>query len=212
MRAAIFDLGNVVLFFSHDRMCRQLGACFGLAADAVERCLFETGFVSRYDLGEASTDEMFALLSAAGTRCPSLREARSAAADIFEPNTSLVPILDALEAAGVSLIALSNTCEVHATHVRETYDVLEKFDRVVLSYEVGRTKPDPEIYAMAVAAADCDPSDCFFTDDVAEYVEAARTLGIDAEVFRGAAELTRDLLERGCDVTPAPGARSRTNR
>lgn len=197
MKAAIFDLGNVVLLFSHERMCRQLAEVFGMAPEAVRREIFETDFVSRYDRGLETTEEMFRRLAAAGSRRPTLAQARMAAADIFEVNRPVLPILEALRRGGVPLVVLSNTCEVHASHVRSSYDVLGLFDALVLSHEVGMTKPDPRIYDLAADAAGCAPGDCFFTDDVPDYVAAARRRGLDAETFTDAGSLARALAERG---------------
>jgi putative hydrolase of the HAD superfamily len=67
----------------------------------------------------------------------------------------------------------------------------------VLSYEVKAMKPDPRIYAAAVEAARCAPQECFFTDDIPEYVEGARRAGIDAVVFEGQEALERELAARG---------------
>ena len=36
-----FDLGNVLLSFSHDRLCRQMAAVAGVELAAVRRALFE---------------------------------------------------------------------------------------------------------------------------------------------------------------------------
>ena len=37
-----FDLGNVLLSFSHDRMCQQMAEVAGVSADLVRHALFET--------------------------------------------------------------------------------------------------------------------------------------------------------------------------
>jgi FMN phosphatase YigB (HAD superfamily) len=67
----------------------------------------------------------------------------------------------------------------------------------VLSYEVKAMKPRPEIYRAAVECAGCRPGECFYTDDIPAYVEAARSLGIDAVQFESAAQTERELAARG---------------
>jgi putative hydrolase of the HAD superfamily len=66
----------------------------------------------------------------------------------------------------------------------------------VLSYKVGAMKPSPVIYAEAVKHARCEPGECFFTDDIPAYVEAARANGLDAEQFTGYEKLVTDLRAR----------------
>ena len=41
------------------------------------------------------------------------------------------------------------------------------------------------------------PEECFFTDDILEYVEAARPLGIDAVQFESREQIERELSARG---------------
>jgi putative hydrolase of the HAD superfamily len=58
-------------------------------------------------------------------------------------------------------------------------------------------KPSPDIYAEAVRQAQCRPEECFFTDDMPGYVEAARAAGIDAVQFENSEQLQRELRARG---------------
>ena len=101
----------------------------------------------------------------------------------------LVPesLLEAL-AARYRLLLLSNTNAIHFEMLRREYPMLRHFHHLVLSYEVQAMKPQREIYEAAVRLAGCRPEECFYTDDIAAYVEGARQLGIDAVQFesRGA--------------------------
>jgi FMN phosphatase YigB (HAD superfamily) len=57
-------------------------------------------------------------------------------------------------------------------------------------------KPDERIFAAAVANAQCEPGECFFTDDIELYIEAARRHGIDAEQFSSEETLRQQLRRR----------------
>jgi HAD superfamily hydrolase (TIGR01509 family) len=85
--------------------------------------------------------------------------------------------------------------------VRERYPMLRHFDEFVLSYEVRAMKPSPEIYREAIARASCRPEECFFTDDIPQYVEAARREGIDAVRFESREQLEREMAARGIQWT-----------
>ena len=60
------------------------------------------------------------------------------------------------------LLVLSNTNAIHIDMVRERYPILGHFDHLVLSHEVKAMKPDPRIYAAALAHAQAEPAECFF--------------------------------------------------
>jgi HAD superfamily hydrolase (TIGR01509 family) len=58
-------------------------------------------------------------------------------------------------------------------------------------------KPQPEIFQAAVEVAGCPPGECFYTDDIAAYIEAARGMGIDAVQFESLAQLEGEMRSRG---------------
>ena len=53
------------------------------------------------------------------------------------------------------------------------------------------------IYREAIARAQCLPQECFFTDDIPEYVAGAKLAGIDAVQFSNREQLEKELQARG---------------
>lgn len=98
------------------------------------------------------------------------------------------------------IVLLSNTNELHFEFLTEHYPILKHFDAYVLSHEVGAIKPEKPIYETAIAAAQCLPSECFYTDDMPENIEAAKPFGIHAYVFKNFEETQRQLAEVGVVV------------
>jgi putative hydrolase of the HAD superfamily len=58
-------------------------------------------------------------------------------------------------------------------------------------------KPDPAIYRAAVEKAGCLPEECFYTDDIAAYIEGGQRFGIDAVQFQNAEQLQTEMRVRG---------------
>jgi HAD superfamily hydrolase (TIGR01509 family) len=96
------------------------------------------------------------------------------------------------------LVLVSNTNALHFEMIRQTYGhLLRHFDDMVVSYEVRAMKPMPEIFHAAIECAACRPQECFYTDDIAAYVDAARRLGIDAVQFESRSLLEVEMADRG---------------
>jgi putative hydrolase of the HAD superfamily len=93
--------------------------------------------------------------------------------------------------------ALSNTNALHAEYFRAQLPILKKFDQVLLSHELRMMKPEPAIFLEALRRLDSAAAETVFFDDIPAYVEAARSLGIQAHVFRSAAEFRSELLSLG---------------
>lgn len=183
LRTLLFDLGNVLLYFSHDQMFRQVGDLCGWSGERVRGLFLEHDLITEFECGRLSRTEFHRRLESLTGREMDSRRLMRALSNIFQPNESLLIRLDQFQSAGLRLVLLSNTNAAHISFIKKQFDVLSKFDDMILSYEVGAMKPDPVIYAAALKAIQCDPNECLYTDDIAENVERARGFGLQAEVF-----------------------------
>lgn len=69
------------------------------------------------------------------------------------------------------------------------------FDAMVLSFEVGTTKPDPRIYQTACEKLSVEPSEAVFVDDIAGYCQAAEALGMKAVVYENFAQAKQAISQ-----------------
>ena len=193
IRTCFFDMGNVLVFFSHEKMCQNVSELAGITIDKVREILIEEGLQWKIERGEISEEEFhLSFQQSAGTEV-GFEQLKHATADIFELNESIVPLLDELKALGVRLVLLSNTSVTHLRFIQQNFDVLERFDALTTSFQAGALKPDAAIYEDALSKAECEASECFFTDDIEKYVMAAREFGINAEVYTDTG-ITRQVL------------------
>ena len=64
---------------------------------------------------------------------------------------------------------------------------------MLVSYELGVCKPDPEFFRRGLAKLGVEAEECLFIDDLEDNVEAARSLGITGIRFESAEQLEREL-------------------
>jgi HAD superfamily hydrolase (TIGR01509 family) len=67
----------------------------------------------------------------------------------------------------------------------------------IYSNQVGASKPSPAIYEAALAALGTRPSEALYIDDIVEFAEAARRLGLDAIRFENPEQLADEFLKPG---------------
>lgn len=197
IRTCLFDMGNVLVNFSHERMCSQIGALCGKTGNEIHKLLFDTDLLHRFECGKMSKEEFVSELEGKVNSRFDLNELLLAGSDIFSPNREMLAILEELSQKEVRLVLLSNTCIAHYEFVERKYDIFQYFHAEVLSFKVGAVKPDDAIYHAALTKIDCPPEECFYTDDIPEYVNAARTHEIQAELFQNAEACRRSLVEYG---------------
>ena len=193
-----FDLGMVLLKFSVQRMLQQMGVASGLEPARVKEILFGSNLHEKYELGQLSTAEYYeAFCQAAGTR-PPCELLTHAGSDIFELNTSIVPVVAQLRAAGYRLGVLSNTCEAHWQFCHRHFCILhEVFHVHALSYELKAAKPNAAIFQLAAELAAVAPERIFFTDDLAGHIAGARAAGFNAVQYTGTPDLVTALHQHG---------------
>ena len=200
-----FDMGNVLLFFSHERMAAQMAAVVGIAPELAWKILFEGNLGTRHEEGRISEDEFLEEFcrSAGVPNIPAIDRTalETAANDIFWLHVPLVAITGRLHAAGYRLGILSNTNRSHWRFVSNRFSYLNTmFDVQAMSFDIHVMKPDPVIYGEAARLAGVEPGDVFFTDDRPENVAGARQAGFDAALFTTPTNLLRELQSRGIPV------------
>ena len=197
IRAILFDLGRVIVPFDFNRAYARIEALGGIQASEVAARILPTGLMQKYESGEIETGDFVRRMSDLCGIEVSFEVFDELWNSIFPRETIVSEELVAALAERYRLVLVSNTNPLHFAMIRENYPILRHFHSLVLSYEVGAMKPAAKIYRRAVEAAGCRPEECFFTDDMASYVEGAREHGIDAVQFVSAVQLEAELKRRG---------------
>jgi putative hydrolase of the HAD superfamily len=92
----------------------------------------------------------------------------------------------AFRARGGRTGLLSNGVPEIVARINTDRPLADLFDVVVVSFEVGLTKPDPAIYRHALERLGAEPRTTLFVDDRQENVDAAAALGMQVIRFAGA--------------------------
>jgi FMN phosphatase YigB (HAD superfamily) len=197
IKTVIFDLGKVIVPFDFTRGYRAMEKYCDYPAAELPARIGSTDLVQRFESGLVEPgDFVEQLCRILGMRLD-YDEFCRIWSSIFLPDTLIPESLLAGLRRNYRLLLLSNTNSIHFRMLREKYALLGQFHEFVLSYEVGAMKPSPVIYQAALAKAGCGPEECFFTDDIPAYVEAARREGIDAVQFQSREQIESEMRARG---------------
>ena len=192
-----FDLGNVLLTFSHRQAASQLALAAGISEEQAWNAVFQSGLLELVETGKLSEEQFyhqFCEKTASKSDFQTLKQAGSA---IFEINMSMIPLLVQLRYSGIGLGILSNTSFSHWEYCTKNYSFLQGiFQQRILSYEVNAMKPAQQIYQEAVQRAGVPADEIFFMDDREENVNAAKAFGIDAVLFQSAPQIASELRQR----------------
>jgi len=101
----------------------------------------------------------------------------------YELSTGVVEFLEAMRARSIPVYGLSNDVGEWAPVRRRLLGIDKYFAGWVISAEVGRPKPAPEIYQRLIDLLPCPPEACLFVDDRAENLEAGKAIGLQTVLF-----------------------------
>lgn len=189
-QTVFFDLGNVLIFFSYEKMWNQLAELTRLSPSFLKQKLMQRGVFRDYECGRFNSEAFFRILQSYSSSSFTFLETMRATSDIFTPNQDLWPLVHKLKEQNTRLILLSNTNECHFNFAYSHYSVLKLFDRFILSYEIKASKPHKAIFEKALQEA---RGRSFYTDDIADYIQAAKQIGLNGAVFQNAHLLQKNL-------------------
>jgi len=197
----LFDLGNVILPFSHFQIAEKLSRFsrkreFQNPSNIFSHLFdFEKGSVNLYESGKVSSEEFFDSLKDRFQLSISFRDFVPIWNEIFTENQEVSEIIRSLKGK-TRLGLLSNTNPLHFEYALSRFPVLRIFDRWILSHEVGFKKPASEIFQAAIEWAGVEPEKILLIDDTKGHVNAAVALGMKGIHFRSAEQMKKELPVR----------------
>lgn len=187
----IFDMGGVVTnTFKMDSIYNKLNIN---KTDFMDICKTNNNNIwHKLETGLISANEFW---NEYNSRIKSIPNATAAQTDLFRlffhptENLKTIELIKSLKAKN-RVVCGTNTIQSHWENHMERGDY-SYFHQTYASNKIGCAKPDPHFFELILEAEEAKAEDAFFTDDKAENVAAAASLGIHAELFTSAEELTQ---------------------
>ena len=199
----IFDYGGVLAHTQHQEPRAAWEHRLGLQPGALTRAVHNTHSWIAAQRGEITLDRHWQEVSLALGLCPADTAALRAAfysGDVL--NVELVACIDRLRNSGLRVGLLSNfSADLRAMLVQQ--DLLQRFDALAISAEIGVMKPDAAAYRAVLAMLGLEAPTCVFIDDIPANVAAAQAVGMHGIVFADNASCLAALTHL-LSPTPSP--------
>jgi haloacid dehalogenase superfamily, subfamily IA, variant 3 with third motif having DD or ED len=182
-KAVIFDFGNVLCGVERGNFVRKAARhARAMDAEALLNALWGTELEYEFETGKFDSHEYFRRVQALADLDPaySYEQFVEDYKSIIVPNPDGERGLETAAGLGVRMFVLSNTSFLHASVIFDN-EVLGTYPELyMLSYKLGVMKPDLRIWKRLLEYTRLEPADCLYVDDIEEYCEAARSLGMSA--------------------------------
>lgn len=203
--AVVFDLDGVVRHWNDDDLDRVEEA-HGLPPRAILSVAFSAELGPAAITGRLSYRQWMDRIRAEVTA--TFGPGVAPALDVWEANVGVVDpdmvrLLRRLRTqVPVALLSNGTTRLRRDLHV---LDLLDEFDAVFNTAEIGIAKPDPEVFRHVCGQLSVSPGRTAFVDDLESNVVGALEAGLVAHHFTGRVEVEGFLGTLGLATTPDPG-------
>jgi len=195
LRAVIFDIGRVLVKLDVARAVAGLSQGISLGPEELWSAIqtdprwndWQEGRIAPHDWHLHITKRLGSPLK--------FGEFRDAWNRSLDPQPLQSDALFATLARTKRLALLSNTDPIHVAHLEATYGFFQYFPTParVYSCSVRASKPSPVVFQAALKAVKTKAAEAVFIDDIPEYVEAARALGLQGIHYQDPAQLRSGL-------------------
>jgi putative hydrolase of the HAD superfamily len=202
IKAVFFDFGGVLLQFMDGVDHKSLEERLGLEPRTFMRFLYRDSRYMDYQQGACTEKEWRDSIRSAAIALLG-EEIASAAIAAYEEaerplNPHMMSLVARLRENGYSTGIISNTIPGLMDRLKaERPEMLPLFDVFVGSGDLCIAKPDPGIFHHALGEMGVDAEQSVFADDVKQYAEAARSLGMHGFHFTGYDQFAADLRSIG---------------
>lgn len=181
--AVLLDLYDTLVWSDWHSWQRRLADRLGITLETMGQAFSRTRPARSVGAYPDTEAELIAVLEAADVSyTPALIAELIALEDRMGASVRLyddsLEVVRALRARGVPTALVSN-CSHNTRPIVSRLGLEAEFDAVILSFEVGVMKPDPEIYREALARVGApDPTRSVFVDDQVRYCDGAAAIGL----------------------------------
>ncbi len=193
----IFDIGNVLVTYNYKKYLKDIGFNEEDVALLAQN-IFETDVWVDRDRG-GKTDDQYRRMFI--ERSPHLEEKINKA---YEKILDIAVVCDysknwlkSLKDKGIKVYLLSNYSEHSFLHDIKRFDFAQYVDGMVISYEINKIKPEPEIYHALMEKYNIKPEEAVFIDDLQKNIDAFAKLGGNTILMTGYEKAVEELATLG---------------
>lgn len=177
VRAVVFDLGNVLLYFDYGILIRKLAPFCNLDEAGLHRLINQSPLLYQFETGLLTNDQFFEAVSAEAGYTGSRDQFDTAFGNIFRPEERMIELNRRLRRAGIKTYIFSNTNDIAVTHIRAAYPFFAEFDGWIFSHEAKSMKPDARIYELLERESGLSGARLLYIDDRKENIDAGAARG-----------------------------------
>lgn len=187
IKNVIFDLGNVLIDFKPIKYIKSLGYDDEKALEIFNKTIKDSIWT---DMDRGIYRDKESYVSAFKTKYPEIQDDIDKflggpwIENVIFPLKDNLKMIDLVKEKGLKYYILSNYPKDAFEYTYDMCPFIQNGDGMVISYDVLMIKPDKNIYLKLLDKYGLKANECLFIDDLDINVEGAKSVGINAFVFK----------------------------
>jgi putative hydrolase of the HAD superfamily len=194
IRAVFFDLGGVIVRTEYQAPRQQLAERLGMEYEDLDRIVFNSETGIQASTGAITSQQHWEAVMKRLKR--PLEEMASIRDEFFAGDIvdrTILEFLRSLRGQHITGLISNAWSDLRDYLVREK--MIDAFDHIIISAEVGVAKPDPRIFQVALERAGVKPDEAVFVDDFYVNIEGCEKVGIKGIHFKDAEAALQELKQ-----------------
>lgn len=183
IRAVFFDLGGVIVRTEYQAPRQQLAERLGMEYDDLSKIVFDSETGLQAAIGSITAlqhwESVMKRLKRPAEEMTSIRD-EFFAGDIVD--REILALLRSLRGKYQTGLISNAWSDVREYMTREK--MMDAFDHIIISAEVGVAKPDPKIFQLALEKAGVSPKEAALVDDFYVNIEGCEKIGMKGIHFQ----------------------------
>lgn len=187
IKNVIFDLGNVLIDFKPIKYIKSLGYDDEKALEIFNKTIKDSIWA---DMDRGIYRDKESYVKAFKTKYPEIQDDIDKflggpwIENVIFPLKDNLKMIDLVKEKGLKYYILSNYPKDAFEYTYDMCPFIQNGDGMVISYDVLMIKPDKNIYLKLLDKYGLKANECLFIDDLDINVEGAKSVGINAFVFK----------------------------
>lgn len=187
IKNVIFDLGNVLIDFKPIKYIKSLGYDDEKALEIFNKTIKDSIWA---DMDRGIYRDKESYVKAFKTKYPEIQDDIDKflggpwIENVIFPLKDNLKMIDLVKEKGLKYYILSNYPKDAFEYTYDMCPFIQNGDGMVISYDVLMIKPDKNIYLKLLDKYGLKANECLFIDDLDINIEGAKSVGINAFVFK----------------------------
>lgn len=200
IKAITFDLDGVYFVNGKSNFIRNI-VKLGVSEPEAKRVFLESDEMNhQYKEGKMTDEEYWSWAGKEWKLNKTPKELSELLISGYEVDPNVVDTVKKVRVKGYKTLICTNNFPARINGLQERFKFLDDFDGKAISYEVGSSKPDKEIYQKLIDVSGSKAEEIVYADDHQENIVAAQELGINAFFYDGFEGFIKKLRDLGVKI------------